>query len=109
MPDMNDMMGKLAGLKQKMQDATNAAGARTAKANVGGGLVSATANGRQEIIKIDIESAALTDKSMLEDLIVAACNQALTQTKGFAQEEMQKAIADLGMPLPPGFDLSKMF
>jgi DNA-binding YbaB/EbfC family protein len=104
-----DMLGKLTGLKAKMDEAAKAAGNRTIKATVGGGLVSATANGRQEIVKIELDPVTLTDKAMLEDLIVAACNQAIAQTRTFTQEEMQKVVAELGVALPPGFDLSKMF
>ena len=69
----------------------------------------ASATGRQEIVRITIDPQAMTDKAMLEDLIAAACNQALAQTKGFVQEEIQKVVSQLGLPLPPGFDLSKLF
>jgi DNA-binding YbaB/EbfC family protein len=104
-----DMMSKFAGMKQKLDEAAKAATVRTATATVGGGMVSATANGKQEIVRVTIDPQALTDKSMLEDLIAAACNQALAQTKGFVQEEMQKVVTQLGIPMPPGFDLSKLF
>jgi DNA-binding YbaB/EbfC family protein len=106
-PNIGDLLGKLGGLKTKMDDAAKAAAGRTIRCTVGGGLVSATANGRQEIVRIEIDAQAMTDKAMLEDLVAAACNQALAQSKTFAQEEMQKVVSALGMPLPPGFD--KMF
>ncbi len=108
---MNDMLSKLGGFKAKLDEAAKAAGERTATATVGGGMVSATANGRQELVRVTIDPQALAhpDKAMLEDLIVAACNQALSQTKGFVQEEMQKAMGQLGLPMMPGFDLSKLF
>src|SRR5262245_15459167 len=108
---MNDMFAKLGGFKAKLDEAAKAAGERTATVNVGGGMVSATANGKQEIVRVTIDPQALQnpDKAMLEDLVVAACNQAIAQTKGFVQEEMQKVMGQLGLPNIPGFDLSKLF
>lgn len=111
MTDMNDMMSKLGGFKGKIDEAAKAAGERTVTAEVGGGMVSATANGRQELVRVTLDPQTLAhpDKTMLEDLIVAACNQALSQSKSIVQEEMQKAMAALGMPNIPGFDISKLF
>lgn len=109
MNPLGDMLAKFSGMKAKMDEAAKAAALRTATANVGGGMVSATANGKQEIVRVTIDPTALTDKAMLEDLIAAACNQALTQTKGFVQEEIQKVVGAMGLPLPPGLDLSKLF
>lgn len=106
-PPLGDMFSKMAGLKQKLDAASRAAAERTVTANVGGGMVQATANGKQEIVKIVLDPVTLTDKAMLEDLIVAACNQALAQSKSVVQEEMQKVMGELG--LPPGFDFGKLF
>jgi DNA-binding YbaB/EbfC family protein len=106
-----DMFAQLGGVKAKLEEASKNAAERTATVQVGGGMVSATANGRQEITRVTIDPTALAnpDKTMIEDLIVAACNQALVQTKGFVQEEMQKVMGALGLPNMPGFDLSKLF
>jgi DNA-binding YbaB/EbfC family protein len=106
---IGDLMSKFTGMKQKIDEAAQNAAKRTATATVGGGMVSATANGKQEITRVTIDPQALADKSMLEDLIAAAVNQAIAQTKGFVQDEIQKAVGALGIPLPPGFDLSKFF
>lgn len=109
MPDnpLSEMMSKITGMRQKMEEAAENAAKRTATATVGGGMVSATANGKQEIVRITIDPQALTDKGMLEDLIAAAVNQAVAQTRDFVQEEIKKVAGDLGMPL--GIDLSKFF
>src|SRR5437867_11792735 len=109
-PPFGDLFSKFASLKTKMDDAARLAGERTATATVGGGMVSATANGKQEIVRVTIDKTALgNDIAMIEDLVAAACNQALAQTKGFVQEEIQKIVSGLGIPLPAGFDLSKFF
>ena len=110
-PPFGDLFSKFASLKGKMDGAARLAGERTATATVGGGMVSATANGKQEIVRVTIDKTALgtNDIAMIEDLVAAACNQALAQTKGFVQEEIQKVVSELGIPLPAGFDLSKFF
>lgn len=106
---LGDLLSKFTGMKAKLDEAATNAQKRTVTAQVGGGMVSATANGKQEIVRVTIDPQALTDKTMLEDLVAAACNQALNQSRGFVQEEMQKVIGALGIPLPPGLDITKFF
>lgn len=110
-PPFGDLLGKLGGLKAKVDEAMKAAASRTASATVGGGMVTATANGKQEIVRVKIEKSALdtNDVGMIEDLVAAACNQALQQTKSFSQEELQRLVGQFGLALPPGFDISKFF
>lgn len=71
----------------------------------GGGLVkiSATAKGRILGVSIDDSLLVASDKSMLEDLIVAAFNDAKGKADVAASAEMQKMSA--GLPLPPGFKM----
>lgn len=70
----------------------------------GGGMVKVVANGKKEIISINIddEVAKSGDKDMLEDLIVAAVNKALQSAGKMAEEEM--ASITKGM-IPPGFNI----
>ncbi len=71
----------------------------------GGGLVkiAATAKGRIQSISIDDSLIVPADKSMLEDLIVAAFNDAKAKADVAASAEMQKMSS--GLPLPPGFKM----
>jgi nucleoid-associated protein EbfC len=71
----------------------------------GGGLVNVTLNGRGEMrrIKIDPSLADPNEMEILEDLIVAACNDAKAKTEAHMQDEMGKLTG--GLPLPPGFKL----
>ena len=71
----------------------------------GGGLVKvrATAKGRILGLAIDDSLMTVTEKSMLEDLIVAALNDAKSRADAAAGEEMSKMTS--GMELPPGFKL----
>lgn len=104
-------LGGLGGIKAKFDEASAAASKVTATAQVGGGMVSVTANGKQEILKVKIDPSLVTsqDVTMMEDLVTAATNQALRQAKEAAAQELQRIVAGLGLPFPPGFDLSKMF
>lgn len=74
-------------------------------AQVGGGMVRVTANGRQEILAIEIEEELLKaeEKEMLQDLLVAGVNEALKKAKAMMEEEIAKITG--GLALPPGFKL----
>ena len=71
----------------------------------GGGLVKIRASAKGRIIAVDIDESLLqpSEKSMLEDLITAALNDAKSKADQAAAAEMQKMSA--GLPLPPGFKL----
>lgn len=101
--NISDMMSKVSQAKGKMEEAAKRAGDKSVTSTVAGGMVSVTANGRQEIVRIQIEDALLSDKAMLQDLVTAAVNQALTQSKSLLEQEMAQVMQSLG--LPPGFSL----
>jgi len=73
---------------------------RTVETSVGGGMVKAVANGRQELvsIKIDPEVVDPDDVQMLEDLVVAAVNDALKKAKEMVSEEMTKLAGGFKIP-----------
>jgi len=76
---------------------------KSVTASSGGGMVTVTVNGRQEIqsIKLDPVCVDPRDIPMLEDLILAAVNQAMTRSKEMASQEMKQLTG--GIPLP--FDI----
>jgi DNA-binding YbaB/EbfC family protein len=104
--NMADMFGKIAEMQKQMQQTQEELAKQTVTTEVGGGLVSVTANGAQRITAIKIDPTAVTpdDAEMLEDLILAGVNKALEEASGLAQSAMQKQA---GSMLPPGMDLSK--
>jgi DNA-binding YbaB/EbfC family protein len=71
---------------------------RTVEASVGGGIVAATANGRGELVAVRIDPVAVDprDVEMLQDLVLAAVNEALRRAQELARDEMQRAT---GLPL----------
>ena len=103
--------GQLAGLMkqaQAMQDNMKRAQEELASIEVegqsGAGLVKVTVTCRNDVKRIAIDPSLLSDdKDMLEDLIVAAMNDALRKAEQTASEKMGSVTA--GLPLPPGFKM----
>lgn len=78
-------------------------------ADAGGGMVKATASGKQQIVKLEIEKEVINpnEREMLEDLVVAAVNKALEAARKMMQEELGKATAGM-LPNIPGINLPGM-
>ena len=95
-------MGKAQEMQQNMQRMQEEMARKQISADAGGGMVTATVNGRLEIVsvKIDKSRVDVNDTEMLEDLIVAAVRAAQTKSAQEMQAEMSKMTA--GMGLPPG-------
>ncbi|HFB83596.1 YbaB/EbfC family nucleoid-associated protein [Thermosulfuriphilus ammonigenes] len=87
------MQARLAKLQEELAD-------KTVESSVGGGMVTAVVNGRQELvsIKIDPEVVNAEEVEMLEDLIVAAVNDALRKSQQMVQEEMTKLTGGMKIP-----------
>ncbi len=77
------------------------------KGSSGGGMIEVTANARMQILNVKIESQVLesNDKEMLEDLIVAAVNQAIESAHEKANEKMNEITGGLLKNLPEGFNI----
>jgi hypothetical protein len=87
-------------LQQQMETLQAEVAKKKVQATSGGGMVTVEANGKQEIlsIKIDREVINPEDSQMLEDLVLAACNEALRQSREMVQAEMGKLTAGLKIP-----------
>jgi DNA-binding YbaB/EbfC family protein len=97
-------MGNLQGMVQKMQQemarVQSELEAATVDGSAGGGVVSATVTGKQELVSVTIDPSAVdpADVEMLQDLVVAAVNDALRASRQLAEEKM--AVVTGGLKLP---------
>lgn len=101
------MLGRVREMQAKMQEVQGKLGEMRAEGEAGGGMVTATCNGKLEVVRLKIDPARLNlgtasaaDLELLEDLIVAAVAAAQQKAAATAREEMAKAAEDIG--LPPG-------
>jgi len=87
------MQAEMTKLQEKLKD-------RVVEGSAGGGMVTATVSGQQKLLAIKIEPEAVNPEEieMLEDLIVAAVNQAMEKSQELLQEEMQKITGGLKVP-----------
>jgi DNA-binding YbaB/EbfC family protein len=87
-------------LQQQMAALQEEVGKRKVQATAGGGMVTVEANGKQEIlsIKIDPEVINKDDAQMLEDLVLAACNEALRKSRELVQQELGKLTGGMKIP-----------
>jgi DNA-binding YbaB/EbfC family protein len=100
-------IGQLAGLmknlpkiKEEMERLQQRLGQVTADGDAGGGMVKVRVNGKMEVLScvLSDEALKLSDREMLEDLIVAAVNQALQRSRQLVAEETGKMAGGLGLP-----------
>ncbi|QJA06394.1 YbaB/EbfC family nucleoid-associated protein [Thermosulfurimonas marina] len=99
-PQMQQLMKQVQKIQKKIAQLQEELAERTVEASAGGGMVTAVVNGRQEVVevRIDPEIFQSGDKEMLEDLIVAAVNEALRRSQEMVQEEMAKITGGLNIP-----------
>jgi nucleoid-associated protein EbfC len=95
-----NMMKEAQKLQQQMLAMQEEVGKRKVEATAGGGMVTVEANGKQEIIaiKIDPEVISKDDVQMLEDLVLAASNEALRKSREMVQQELGKLTGGLKIP-----------
>lgn len=100
MPNMGNLLKKAQQLQEKMAKVQEELSEKTVETSAGGGMVTVVANGKQEIvsIKIDPEVVDQEDIEMLEDLVLAAVNDALDQAKQMVNEEMTKLTGGINVP-----------
>ena len=105
MQNLGDMMRKAQEVQQKIAEMQQRLTELEVIGQAGGGLVVATLNGKGEAKKIAIDPKAINpaEKEMLEDLVVAAFNDAKAKIDGHIAFETEKMMSSL--PLPPGMKL----
>ena len=98
--DMNEIMRKAQEMQQTLSRVQNELAERRVTASVGGGMVTVTLNGRNELLSINIDKEVINpdDQSMLQDLIVSAVNEGIRKAQDMAQAEMRKVAGNINIP-----------
>jgi DNA-binding YbaB/EbfC family protein len=94
------MMQQVQKMQARMAKVQSELESETIEASAGGGAVRAVVNGQQKVLSIEIDAEVGEDVEMLQDLVVAAVNEALERSREVASRRMQEVTAGLG--LPPG-------
>ncbi len=100
MADMGKMMKQARKLQQQMGKLQEELGSKTVEASTGGGMVRVVATGKREIQSIEISPEVIDpdDVEMLQDLTLAAVNEALRKAEELASAEMNKIAGGLNLP-----------
>ena len=100
MKGMGSMMKQAQQLQARMLKLQEELAGRTVESAVGGGMIRVVANGRQQIVSVHIEKEVVdpNDVEMLQDLILAAVNDALAKSQEMVSSEMGKLTGGLNMP-----------
>jgi hypothetical protein len=98
--DMNQIMQQAQQFQQKLQSMQAELSQKQVSATVGGGMVTATVNGQHELIELTIEKEVLdsSDPVMVQDLVLAAVNEAMKKAQEMIQAEMSKLTGGLKIP-----------
>ncbi len=100
MKGMANMMKQAQKLQSKMMQMQEELAQRTVEASAGGGMVKVVANGRQQLVSVQIDKEVVDpeDVEMLQDLVQAAVNDALARSQEMANSEMSKLTGGLSIP-----------
>lgn len=97
---LGNIMKQAQQMQAKMERVQQELATREVEATAGGGMVTARANGKQQLIDLKIEQAVVDpeDVEMLQDLVLAAVNEALKKSQEMMQEEMGKVTGGMNIP-----------
>ncbi len=102
--DIGGLFKQAQQLQEKLANVQQEIGARSVEASSGGGMVTAVVNGKLELVSVKIEPSLLEkpDVDMLQDLVVAAVNEAIRSAQKMMADEMSKLTGglNLGIKLP---------
>jgi DNA-binding YbaB/EbfC family protein len=105
LPDFEEIMKMAQNAQAELQKAQDSLDSIEVEGSAGGGLVKVRATAKGRILGVDLDESLLqpSEKTMVEDLVAAAINDARAKADTAAASEMQKMQSTL--PLPPGFKL----
>ena len=96
--NMNNLMKQAQKMQRQMEEASKQLEEAEATATAGGGAVEVTVSGKKEVVKVKLAEEVVDpdDIEMLEDLIMAATNEALRKIEDMSQQSMSKITGGLG-------------
>ncbi len=102
---LGNLLRQAQQMQRKMAQVQEELAERTVEASAGGGMVRCVVNGRQQVLSLTIEREVVDpeDVEMLQDLVVAAVNEAIKRSQEMVAEEMGKIAGGLGLNLPGVF------
>jgi DNA-binding YbaB/EbfC family protein len=97
---LGNMMRQAQMMQQKMARLQDELASQEVEASAGGGMVVARVTGKQQVVAIKIDPAAVDpeDLDMLQDLVVAAVNEAIKKSQDLVQQEMSKITGGMNIP-----------
>ena len=100
MAGLGDLMKQAQRLKAEMERIQAEAATKTVEGSAGGGMVTAIANGKGELLSLRIDPAAVReeDLDMLQDLITAAANDALRKARELLAQDVSRITGGFGLP-----------
>ncbi|MBQ3584318.1 MAG: YbaB/EbfC family nucleoid-associated protein [Lachnospiraceae bacterium] len=100
--NMNNLMKQAQRMQRQMEETTKELEEKEVTATAGGGAVEVTVSGKKEIVKVKLAEEVVDpdDIEMLEDLIMAATNEALRKMEEISQQSMAKITGGLGGGFP---------
>ena len=103
--DLGGLMAQAQQMQQKIKDLQDQLERQEIVGSSGAGMVKVTVNGKGATLRVEIDASLFKpdDKGVVEDLIVAAANDARSKVEETVQEKMRDITG--GLPLPPGFKL----
>ncbi|MGV6807213.1 MAG: YbaB/EbfC family nucleoid-associated protein [bacterium] len=102
--DMNELMKQAQQMQQKMQDLQSEVANLEVTGESGAGMVKVVMTGRHDVKRVSVDSDLMSeDKSLLEDLLAAAVNDAVRKVESAGKEKMSQLTG--GVQMPPGFKM----
>ncbi len=97
---LGNIMKQAQAMQQKMTRLQEELETREVEASAGGGMVTAVVNGRQQLLSLKVEKSVVDpeDVEMLQDLILAAVNEAIKKSQEMMQSEMGKITGGMNIP-----------
>lgn len=100
MKNMNQMMKQVKKMQKQMEEAQEGLKDKSAEGSAGGGMVTVTVNGHKEVLDITINEEAVDpdDVEMLQDLVLAAVNDAMKNADEMIQQDMGQFTGGMNLP-----------